>query len=450
MSRRLSLLLAALALLAAACGAPGGDQEVSGEQVEQAQSEGDPAQAGGEPSPGGEGGGEPIRVGFMASTTGTAASSGQDMVNGWELYWQQNGTEVAGREISYEIVDDGGDPANGLTQVQRLVQSNDVQLVVGPLFANIGQAVGEYLSERGIPNFQHVPSADDVTQRQRQEGVLRVAGWTSSQTSHVAGQYAYDQGFRRVVTLCVDYAFGHEMCGGFVNTFTDAGGEIVEQLWNPLGTQDFSTYIAQIQQLAPDAVFVPQVGGDSVRFVDSWNSFGLKDQIPLIGGETLLDQSLLRNMNPAAAEGLISVGKFAEGRDDPATQEFVQAYFEAYDQLPSYYATNSYTAARWTAEALAEVDGNIEDTEAFLEAVRSIQLEDAPAGPLSLDEYDNPVFNVYVREVQRNENGLLWNVPTETFEGVSQFYTYDPEEFLAHPVYSREYQGNGVWPEPRQ
>jgi branched-chain amino acid transport system substrate-binding protein len=429
-SARILLLLAALALEE---GASAVEEATEGEQGGAA-----------------EAGGEAIRIGFMSSTTGTAASSGQDMVDGWELFWEENGTEVAGREISYEIVDDGGDPAVGLTQAQRLVESEDVQLVVGPLFANIGLAVGEYLSGAGIPNFQQVASADDVTQRQPLEGVLRVAGWTSSQTSHVGGQYAYDQGYRRMVLLCSDYAFGHETCGGFTNTFTDAGGEVIETLWNPLGTQDFSTYIAQIQELAPDAVFAAQVGGDSVRFVDSWSSFGLKDTLPLIGNETLLDQSLLRNMNRDAAEGLISVGKFAEGRPEPGTEDFVNAFLEAYDRLPSYYAQTSYTAARWTATALEEVDGNIEDTEAFLEATRAVEFDDTAGGPMRLDEYDNPIQNVYIREVQARDDGLLWNVPVETFEEVSQFWTYDPEEFLEHPVYSREYQGNGVWPEPGQ
>lgn len=459
------VLLLALVLVASSCAPPGGEEEVSGAEVAEAQSEGGapagdtPSEApeeeseepaGSEAESGSGGSGEPIRIGFMASTTGTSAASGQDMVDGWQLYWDQNGTEVAGREVTFEFVDDGGDPATGLTQAQRLVDREQVQLVVGPLFANIGLAVGEYLSQQGVPNFQQVASADDLTQRQRLEGVLRVAGWTSSQTAHPAGQYAADQGYQRMVVLCSDYAFGHENCGGFTNTFTDAGGEIIETLWNPIGTQDFSTYIAQIQELQPDAVFVTQVGGDSTRFVDSWASFGLKDAIPLIGNETLLDQSLLRNMNPQAAEGLISVGKFAEGRPEPATQEFVEAFLEAYDRLPSYYAQTSYTAARWTAEAVEDVDGDIEDTEAFLAATRAIELEDTPGGPMRLDEYDNPIQNVYIREVEIRDDGLLWNVPVQTFEEVSQFWTYDPEEFLEHPVYSRQYQGNGVWPEPMQ
>lgn len=442
------LALTLLAQLAVGCGAPGGDEEVSGDEV-------GPGATGAASEPatsGSEGGsaatGDPIKIGFIASTTGTAAASGQDMVRGWDLYWELNGGAAANRPIETLHEDDAGDPQIGLNKARRLVENENVQLVVGPLFANVGYAIAEYLGEQGVPNFQQVSSADDLTQRQRIDGVLRVGGWTSSQTTHPLGQWAYDQGHRRIVTICSDYAFGQESCGGFVNSFTDAGGEVIEQLWNPLGTQDFGTYMAQIQSADPDAVFSVQVGGDSVRFVESWNSFGLKDSdVALIGGETLLDQSLLRNMGDEA-EGLISVGKYAEGRDEPATQEFVEAFDEAYGDLPSYYAATSYSAAQWTAQALEEIDGDIEDTEALLDAVRNAQIE-TPGGPMQLDEYDNPVQNVYIREVQRRDDGRLWNVPTETFDKISQFWEYDPQEFLDHPVYSRDYQGNGVWPDPQ-
>jgi branched-chain amino acid transport system substrate-binding protein len=382
-----------------------------------------------------------IRIGFIADTSGTAAASGADMVRGWDLYWEMHGTEVAGREVQTIHLDTAGEPDQGLSQAERLIERDNVHLIVGPLFAHVGLAVSEYASRQGVPIFHPVVSADDLTQRQRMDGVLRVGGWTSSQTTHPFGEWAYEQGYETVVTLCSDYAFGHENCGGFANTFTDAGGEIVEQLWNPLDTADFGPYIGQIRDADPDAVFILQVGGDSVRFVESWSEFGMKDQIPLLGGETLLDQSLLRGMDPGAAEGLISVGKYAEGRDDPVTQEFVQSFEEAYDLIPSYYASTTFQTAEWTALALEEVDGNIEDIDAFLDAVRGLEFDSA-GGPLALDEYDNPIQNVYIREVRERDDGLLWNVPIETYENVSQFWTYDPEEFLGQPVYSREFQGS--------
>uniref|UniRef100_UPI002ADD6873 ABC transporter substrate-binding protein n=1 Tax=Thermoflexus sp. TaxID=1969742 RepID=UPI002ADD6873 len=140
------------------------------------------------------------------------------------------------------------------------------------------------------------------------------------------------------------------------------------------------------------------------------------------------------------ALGIVSAGHYAEGRDNPATQEFVKAYLEAYGDIPSYYAAAMYTAAQWLTQAMEAVKGNVEDTQAFLDAVRKVELKESPFGPEKLDAYGNPIFNVYIRRVERRSDGRLWNVVLETIPNVSQFWKWDPEEYLKRPVYSRDYQ----------
>lgn len=382
----------------------------------------------------------PIKVGVLAPTTGTSAASGQDMINGWNLYWKVNGSTVAGRTVQTTVEDAPGDPNIALTKTRQFVEQQQVDMIVGPLFANDGLAVADYLKTSGTPGFYPIVSADDLTQRSRVDNVIRVAGWTSSQPTQPFGEWAYDQGYRKVLTICADYAFGHEGCGGFVRTFAGVkGGQVVKQLWNPVGTPDFSSYLSQIQSSGADAVFSQQVGADSIRLVKQWSDFGLKGKIPLLGGEVLVDQSLLRNMGPEA-EGVVSVGHWAEGRPSKATQDFTDVYLKEYNQLPSYYAAATYSAAQWIAQGIEQVNGNTGDRKAFLDAVRGVQIE-TPLGSMKLDSYGNPIQNIYVRTVERRPDGKLWNVPTKTYENVSQFWTFDPATFLKQPVYSRDFQG---------
>src|SRR5690606_14259425 len=144
---------------------------------------------------------------------------------------------------------DAGDPDIALTKARRLVEEEQVDIVAGPILANTALAVADYVAGQGVPSL-HITAADDITQRNHDPHVLRV-GYAGSQTNFPAGQWAYDEGYRSAVTLCPDYAFGWESCGGFVSAFTEAGGEISEQIWHPLGTQDFSSYITQIQAGSP-------------------------------------------------------------------------------------------------------------------------------------------------------------------------------------------------------
>ena len=71
-------------------------------------------------------------------------------------------------------------------------------------------------------------------------------------------------------------------------------------------------------------------------------------------------------------------------------------------------------------------------------ALRAVTLENSPRGSARFDQYGNVVGNIYIFEVQRRD-GRLVNTPIKTYENVSQFWTYDVDEFLSQPVYSRDY-----------
>ncbi len=381
----------------------------------------------------------PIKIGVIAPTTGTFASNGQTMINGWKLWWDKNGYTVAGRQVQMFYEDDAANPDTTLAKARLLVEQRGVNMLVGPLAANTGLALAGYAKSIKIPVFMPIVSADDLTQRQRVPNVVRVAGWTSSQTTHPLGVWAYQQGYKKAVTIGQDFAFGHETVAGFARTFSESGGQILAQIWHPIGTPDFGPYLAQVQSLNPDVVFIEESGGDAVKFIKAWSDFGLKGKIALLTNETALDQSALGSMGPEA-QGLISVGHFAEGRDDPVTQAFVKDYQAAYNKLPSYYAADMYTAARVIGEAIAKVNGNVQDVNTFIQTVEASDLSNTPMGPEKMDSYGNPIENVYLRKVVVGPNGKLWNSVIYTWPSVSQFWTYNPTDFLKNPVYSRDFQ----------
>lgn len=390
---------------------------------------------------------ESIKIGFLAPTSSVAAQSAQDMIDGFSLFWEQHGLEVAGRPVEIFYDDSTGDPDVALSKARLMVEQREVDMLFGTLFANEGLAVAEYVKETGTPTFFQVPSADDLTQRSTIPNVLRPAGWTSSGPHHPFGEWvAKNTDCKSVYTIGSDYAFGHEVVGGFVNTFTDNGGAVQSQVWNPIAEADFSSYLAAIQEAQPDCVFVLEVGASAVRFHQAWNDFGMAGQIPIYWGEVPTDQSILRGIDPPdIAVGAMSVGHYAEGRDSPATQDFVSAYDARYGNIPSYYAVSSYTTAQWVVQAIEAVNGDLSDTAAFLAAVKSVEFEDSPLGPLKMDEYGNPIQDMYIRRVEMREDGRPWNVVVETIPSVSQFYNYNVSDFLNQPVYSRDYQGID-WP----
>jgi len=136
------------------------------------------------------------------------------------------------------------------------------------------------------------------------------------------------------------------------------------------------------------------------------------------------------------ALGVITALHYSAALSTPANRRFVAAYRTRYKKVPSYYSESMYSGGKWLASAIAAVDGRVEDSAVLMDALRNVKLRDLPRGPLELDEYGNPVENVYIRRVER-VNGELQNTVIETLPLVSQFWRYTPADFLKRPLYSR-------------
>ena len=378
----------------------------------------------------------PIKIGMIVSLSGPLAANGKDMVNGYEMFFEEQKHRLAGREVKFIVEDDEGKPAVGLTKIRGLVEGQGVNLVTGPLSAGVGYAVAPYIDGKKIPAVFPIVAADDLTQRKRSPYIVRV-GWASSQPSHPFGKWVYDNlKYRKIAVIAYDFAFGWEVVAGFQRTFEESGGQIVQKLWPPLGNADFAPYVSQLRRDV-DAVFAQFSGADALRFAKQYAESGLKGKVPLIGGGTFTDEHVLRTMGDEVL-GVITPLHYSAALETPANKRFAQAYEARYKQVPSYYSEGTYVAGLAMKAALEAAGGDVENADKFLTALRKVNLSDVPRGPVRFDDYGNPIMNIYVRKVEK-VSGRLQNTVIHTFPNVSQFWTYKAEEFLKNPVYSRDY-----------
>ena len=378
----------------------------------------------------------PIKVGLILPETGPLAANGKDMANGMQLFFEERGWRLAGREIKLITEDDEGKPPTGLAKARSLVESQGVHLLMGPLSAAVGYAVAPYVDAKKVPTIFPIVSAEDITQRKRSPYIVRT-GWTSAQPSHPFGKWAYDNlGYRKIAMIGYDFAFGWEVAAGFQRTFEEAGGQVVQKLWPPLGTADFAPYLAQLRRDV-DAIYAIFSGADALRFAKQYSEAGLKGKLALIGGGTFTDEHVLRSMGDEVL-GVVTALHYSAALPNPANKKFVQAYEAKYKQIPSYYSEGSYVAGLALKAALEATGGDIENTDKFLAALRRVDLTEAPRGPIRFDDFGNPIQNIYVRKVER-VGGKLQNTVIFTFPSVSQFWTYKPDDFLKNPVYSRDF-----------
>ncbi len=381
-----------------------------------------------------------LRIGFISPMTGIFAQIGKDMVNGFQLYLDQHGGKLGGADVKFIVEDDQGKPDAGVTKAKKLVLQDHVNMFIGGLLAPTGYALAPVSTEFKTLYISSVSSADDLTQRQlpKYPYFLRTS-WTSSLPHHPLGQWACEQGYKKVVSIAADYAFGYEAQGGFQKAFESCGGKIIQKIWPPLGTKDFGPYIPQIKQDA-DAIFSLMVGPMALQFPKQLRASGNKK--PILGGGTSYDEFVLPFMGDEVI-GDVSALHYSAAINTPENEAFVKAYRAKYGKVPSYYSENNYSTAMWIDQAMATAGGKYPGPQQFIKLMASIKLN-APRGPVELDDMRNPIENVYIKKVTKTkmfgyDKDELWNVVIKTYPHVSQFWTYGKDAFLKQPVYSRDF-----------
>jgi branched-chain amino acid transport system substrate-binding protein len=384
-------------------------------------------------------GAEELRIGFLAPTTGIFAQVGKDMVDGFQMYLDEVKNDFAGAQVKFIVEDEQGKPDTGVTKVRKLVLQDKVQTFVGGLLASTGYALAPLSTSESIYIIP-VAASDDLTQRDADKfpHLIRT-GWTSSQPNHPFGQWACDQGYKKIAAIGADYAFGYEVVGGFQKGFENCGGKIIQKIWPPLGTKDFGPYIPTLKQDA-DAIFTLMVGPMSLQFPKQLAAAGNKK--PVLGGGTSYDEFVLPAMGDEVI-GHVSALQYSAALDTPRNAEFVKKYRAKYGKVPSYYSETNYTTALMIHEVVKRNNGKWPGGPEFIKQLSAMKF-DTVRGPVSFDDLRNPVQNIYIKKIQKTkmfgyDKDELWNTVIKTYPNVSQFGQFNKAEFLQQPVYSRDF-----------
>jgi branched-chain amino acid transport system substrate-binding protein len=376
----------------------------------------------------------PFKIGLLTVKTGPLAQGGIQMEQGILAFLTEKNSTLAGRKIDFISADTGGNPAGAKTKAQELVERDKVNVILGPLAAFELLAITDYVRDNATPLIS-LAAAEDVTQRKANPFIIRPSA-TSAQCCHVMGDYASKElKYKRAATISEDFAFGYEQMSGFQRVFEENGGKVVKKLWPPLVTPDYTPYIAQIKNV--DCVFNGFAGSNPVKFMRAYADLGLKASTPLLAGWTAMDDALLRSLGDEAV-GVVSAAFYSAGADTPSNKRFIAAMQKDYGVLPGGYSAGMYVAGMCVEAAIARLGGKADDRKALAEGLHQVSLTDTPRGAIKFDQYGNVIGEVFIRRCER-KNGQLVNTVIKTYPNVSQFWTYNEKDFLANPVYARDY-----------
>jgi len=377
---------------------------------------------------------EPLRLGFLTVRTGPLAAGGRQMEEGINLLLKERNHTFAGRKVQIIFADTAGQPALARTKTQELVERERVQVIIGPLATFEALAIDEYMLQARVPLITPTSAAqNDLAQQKKSDYVIHVYG-TAAQPMYALGDYAAKKlGLKRIAMIADDFTYGHEGAAGFHRVFEDGGGRVVQKLWPPLNVPDYGSFIGQLKTNV-DGIYAGFAGSNPLRFLRAYKEYGLR--LPLFGNPTFVDEGILKNMGDEAL-GVYSASWYTVDREAPDNRRFVESIQREYKVTPGFYTAGTYTAGLWLEEALKLVKGRFEEKSTFVRALHEVKLDHGPMGPIRLGEYGKPILNIYIRKVERKD-GRLVNTTIDTYPEVSQFWSYDPQQFIAGPQYSRD------------
>jgi branched-chain amino acid transport system substrate-binding protein len=388
-------------------------------------------------------GADELHIGFLAPVTGPLAQIAKDMINGFNMYLDDHKGDFHGATVKVIVGDTQAKPPTAVLQAEKLIKQDHVNMLIGGVLASEGYALAPVSTREKVLYISSVAASDDLTQRDAAKyPYFMRTSWSSSQPSHPFGEWACQNGIKKVVTIAADYAFGYEVVGGFQKTFEACGGKIVQKLWPPLNTSDFSPYVTAIKPDA-DAVFILPAGGvGPLQLPRQLQQAGVIPQKRLIGGGTSFDEFILPQMGDEVI-GAVSALQWSAALQTPEAVAFVKEYREKFGKVPSYFSEANYSTALMIDKVMEQTHGKWPGSEAFIKEATALKI-DTPRGPVSFDDLRNPVHNVYIRKVEKKEvdgypKAELWNMVFKTYPQVGQFWTFNREEYLKQPVYSRDY-----------
>ncbi len=355
-----------------------------------------------------------VKVGLIVTLSGPAAVLGGQVRDGFNLAVKTLGGKLGGLDADVIVVDDELKPDVAVTKVKELIERDHVNFVVGPVFSNILMAIHKPVVESDAFLISPNAGTSNFAGKQCNPNFF-VTSYENDQIHEVLGKYAQDKGYKTAFLMAPNYQAGKDALAGFKHEFK---GQIVDEVYTPLGQLDFSAELAKIAADKPDAFFTFMPGGMGVNLVKQYRQAGLAS-IPFLSAFTADELTLPGEKD--AALGFLGGANWAPDMDNPQSKAFVKAYEAAYNSVPGTYAMQAYDTAMLIDSAIKAAGGKLSDKDALRAGLKKADFASL-RGKFKFGVNNYPVQDFYLVKAAKRPDGKY---ETEIVERVFTDYV-DP------------------------
>ena len=356
----------------------------------------------------------PIKIGMPLALTGPAGEIGLQLRHGAEFWAKEVNAAggLLGREVALIVQDTTGDPATCVRKAQEVVEKDGCKLLFGMVLSSEALAVVPKLAEWNAIFMSSDNGDGRLTGSSFVPNFFR-ANISGPMETRVISLWLRQGAMKKFFALGMDYAWGHNSIGVFKDEVTKAGKTFLGDVYSPIGTKDFSTYITKIRQSGAEGCFLVLQGDDNAAFLSQAHEYRLSEKVQLI--TSIVDLNSIHAVGDAAI-GLAGSTRYVATIDNPANKAFVTAWQKQYNALPDVFEGEQYQACKML-QAGIEAAKSI-DAEKLRPALEVTKI-DSIKGPVAMRACDHQaVQGGYIVKVSKKD-GAKYPVPeiVATFPG---------------------------------
>jgi branched-chain amino acid transport system substrate-binding protein len=352
---------------------------------------------------------DPIKIGTILNLTGPIAFIGPLFKNGIVMALEEIDYTVGGRKIELIPEDAAADMNVCLEKSKKLVERDKVNIIIGPLMGDAHMAIAPYLANKKVLTATFYCGDIELT---------KYKNWFIYPTTLVGltvpvGYYAADLGYKNMITAGTDYAGGQGFIKGIKLAFEERGGKVVQDVWWPVGNQDFGPYLTNLKDADVIGYFVEGPSAAQL-FLSQYHEFGVK--IPLLGTTLAADmpEQILNQLGDKVL-GLQGQALYIGSMDTPVNKKWIADMTKRFGQTPGGLEANSYAITKAILAAL-EMTGGDDSYDELWPALLKVKIE-TPQGPLSVSKEGVAITDGYIVELKKKDGTYYWD-PIKTYKGV--------------------------------
>lgn len=354
---------------------------------------------------------EPVKVGLVSSKSGVFAQQGEEVIRAVQFAIDEANAKggVDGRKVEVQIADDEGTPDAGRRVAEKLARDGH-NLLIGAIPSSISLALAQNLDRWDAAYFIVASKSDKLTGDTCKPRSFRT-NHSDAMDLAMIGEWVKSFKEKSFAVLAADYVWGRDSGESFKKAVEAQGKTVPLSLYVPLGTKDFSPYIAQLKASNVEAIWVAEVGRDAIAFVKQAQEFGLIPAKRLIGHALI--QNFMVSATDKALDGTVGTTGYTPEIDFPRNKAFVTAWKARFNRPPTDNEGQAYNGAQVMFEGVKKA-GSVKPAD-ISKALRGAQL-DTIYGSVTMRAQDNQlVLPNYVGRV-KTVDGVLRPVIEQRFE----------------------------------